>query len=62
VQKDILKKYNCEFVDLGIPENQTINLSPKCNELNKVLYSEQRLQDSKHYAQNFLDWPISPKL
>jgi hypothetical protein len=49
-------------VDLGIPENQTINLSPKCSELNKVLYSEQRLQDSKHYAQNFLDWPISPKL
>ncbi len=62
VQKDILKKYNCEFVDLGIQENQTINLSPKCSELNKVLYSEQRLQDSKHYAQNFLDWPISPKL
>lgn len=62
VQKDILKKYNCEFVDLSIAENQIINLTEKCSELNKVLYAEQRLQKSKTYTQNFFDWPVSPKL
>ena len=62
VQKDILEKYNCEFVDLSVQENQIINLTPKCSELNKVLYAEKRLQSSKTYTQNFFDWPVSPKL
>lgn len=62
VQKDILEKYNCEFVDLSIAENQTINLTEKCSELNKVLYAEQRLQKTTSYTSNFLDWPVSPKL
>ena len=62
VQKDILQKYNCEFIDLSIPENQVINLTPKCSELNKVLYAEKRLQSSKSYSKNFFDWPVSPKL
>lgn len=62
IQRDILEKYDCEFVDLSIPSNQSVELSDKCRGLNQVLYAEEKLQQSTSFTANFLDWPVSPKL
>jgi murein DD-endopeptidase MepM/ murein hydrolase activator NlpD len=62
IQKDLLGKYNCEFVDFANVDEWDVQLTEKCSELNKVLYAEQRLQKSKSFSKNFFDWPVSPKL
>ena len=62
LKKEILKKYNCEFVDLS--NEYTVKaraLSAKCLNINKMIYSESKLEKSwKESTLEFL-WPVEPR-
>lgn len=62
IQKDLLWKYDCEFVNVWDVDIEELNLDPQCEELNKVLYAEERLQKTQVFQNNFLDWPVNPKV
>lgn len=62
IQKDLLWKYGCRFVDVWSVDISELNLSDQCEELNKVLYAEERLQKSEVFEKNFFDWPVNPKV
>ncbi|MCP4522748.1 MAG: peptidoglycan DD-metalloendopeptidase family protein [Candidatus Gracilibacteria bacterium] len=62
IQKDLLKKYNCTFVDAGSVNIDEVPMSAKCLEINKVLYAEEKLQKKSAVTKNFFEWPVSPTL
>lgn len=62
IQKDLLGKYNCEFINVWEVDIDAMNIADKCIELNKVLYAEERLQKTQVFQKNFLDWPVNPKV
>jgi len=60
IRNDILKKYNCKFVDVSKNTAESRALSWKCLNINKMIYSESKLNKSwKEYDIKF-DWPIQP--
>ncbi len=60
IRNNILKKHNCEFVDLSKNSTETKWLNWKCLDINKMIYSETKLGRSTTDIVNFFDWPIPP--
>ncbi len=67
IKNEILKKYNCKFVDLAKNSSEVRALkknSPKCYDINKMIYSESKLNRegkiSSSHQKVVLDWPVSP--
>ena len=63
LRNDILKKYNCKFVDLSNEyTTEARSLSKKCLNINKMIYSEKKLDESwKKSNLNFI-WPVEPTM
>ncbi len=60
VRNDILSKYDCEFVDLSKNTIESRALTWKCLDINKMIYSESKLDKVDDENKNFFDWPIEP--
>ncbi|MDP2090291.1 MAG: peptidoglycan DD-metalloendopeptidase family protein [Candidatus Gracilibacteria bacterium] len=60
IKDEMLKKYNCEYVDISINSDKSIGLNEKCLDINKLIYSESKLQSSDEEKINIFDWPIEP--
>lgn len=58
-KKQLLQKYNCEFVDVSIEEAVIEDLSQQCLEINKIIYAESRLSWVP-VINNPFDWPVFP--
>lgn len=58
-KKQLLEKYNCEFVDVSNEGEITEELSEQCYGINKIIYAESRLTGVPT-INNPLDWPILP--
>ncbi len=57
----LLEKYNCEQVDLSkVEDDLTLNMTPRCLDLNKVIYWESQLTKLEYVWSNPLNWPITP--
>jgi murein DD-endopeptidase MepM/ murein hydrolase activator NlpD len=60
IRNEILKKYNCKFVDVSKNTAESRALSWKCLDINKMIYSESKLNKAwKEYDISF-DWPVQP--
>lgn len=58
-KKELLEKYDCDFIDIGTQQAELETASDECQDINKIIYAESRLtQVDLEY--NPLDWPISP--
>ena len=62
LRDNILKKYGCDFVDVSKYTAESRVLSWKCLDINKMIYSESILDNSKINEGNFFSWPIQPKM
>jgi murein DD-endopeptidase MepM/ murein hydrolase activator NlpD len=60
IRDSILKKYNCSFVDVSKNTAESRALSWKCLDINKMIYSESKLDWVKVDWYNFFDWPVEP--
>lgn len=60
-KKQLLQKYNCEFVDITKSDAGIEMLSSQCLEINKIIYAESRIS-GVNPGNNPLDWPVSPIL
>jgi len=60
IQKNLLDKHGCEFIDLSQEWVETRILSKKCLDLNKIIFSETKLKDLKQLEGSFFSWPIIP--
>jgi murein DD-endopeptidase MepM/ murein hydrolase activator NlpD len=61
IKKDILKKYNCKFVDLSNEYTAEARaLSKKCLNINKMIYSESQLEKSWKESVIHFIWPVEP--
>ncbi len=60
IQKNLLDKHDCEFIDLSKDDVETRNLSKKCLNLNKIIFSETKLKDLKQLEWSLFSWPIIP--
>lgn len=60
IRNNILKKYNCEFVDISKNTVESRALSWKCLDINKMIYSESQLSEFKTDWYNFFNWPVEP--
>ncbi len=68
LKNEILKKYNCKFIDLwkNTSEVRALQLNnPKCYDINKMIYSESKLSkvsktDFLEKWKNIMSWPVSP--
>lgn len=60
-KKQLLEKYNCEFVDITQANTQLGLLSSQCQDINKIIYAESRISGVDS-GNNPLDWPVSPVL
>ncbi len=60
IRNKILKKYNCKFVDISKNTVESRALSWKCLDINKMIYSESKLEKTKIDGFNFFDWPVNP--
>jgi len=58
-KKQLLQKYDCEFVDISEDEEAAFGLSEQCRDINKIIYAESRLTWVSH-ANNPFDWPVFP--
>ncbi len=62
LRNDILKKYNCKFVDLWNEFTaEARSLSAKCLNINKMIYSESKLDESWKESDLEFSWPIEPR-
>jgi len=59
IKDEILKKYNCKFVDVSRNTAESRALSWKCLNINKMILSESKLNKSSDI--NF-SWPVKPNL
>lgn len=62
IQKNILEKYGCDYVDVSKNTSESRALSEKCYDINKMIYNESRV--SKIWIdenKNFLSWPVKPE-
>jgi hypothetical protein len=69
-KEELLKKYNCEYMDLDSVALKYIYLLSKdtddnseehtCIELNKILQNESQLKPFDTTKVNVLNWPITP--
>ncbi len=57
IRNKILEKYNCKFVDVSKNSAESRALSWKCLDINKMIYSESKLDDEKNTT---FKWPIFP--
>ncbi|MDC0506253.1 peptidoglycan DD-metalloendopeptidase family protein, partial [Candidatus Gracilibacteria bacterium] len=60
IQKQLLDKHSCEFVDTSEASLELKNLSEKCLNLNKIIYSESQLTAIDNIAGDAFSWPIIP--
>lgn len=60
IRDSILKRYNCTFVDVSKNTVESRALTWKCLDINKMIYSESKLESVKDDWVNFFDWPITP--
>ncbi len=60
VRDSILKKYNCEFVDVSKNTAEVRALRWKCLDINKMIYSESKLKKADTEGYNFEYWPVYP--
>ncbi len=60
-KKQLLEKYNCEFIDISQSETELGLLSQECLWINKIIYAESRLSGVA-LENNPLTWPVSPYL
>lgn len=60
IRDGILKKYNCEFVDISKNTSESRNLTWKCLDINKMIYSESKLGEAKTVDYNYFEWPVNP--
>ncbi len=58
-KKQLLEKYNCEFVDISTQLTEISNLSQQCLDINKIIYAESRLTGVK-LGNNPFNWPVMP--
>ena len=58
IRNNILKKYNCKFVDASKNTLEFRSLSKECSNINKIIYSESLLKTTDKYI-NF-SWPVMP--
>jgi hypothetical protein len=52
-RNEILKKYNCEYLDLSKNTSETRNMlvrNPRCYSINKIIMSENELTQNKKDA------------
>ncbi|MCD5385301.1 peptidoglycan DD-metalloendopeptidase family protein [Candidatus Gracilibacteria bacterium] len=62
IKNEILKKYNCKFVDVSKNTAEVRALSGKCLNINKMIYSESKLnKTSKDFEVSF-NWPVQPTM
>jgi len=61
IKNNILKKHNCDYVDISKNSAESRVLSWKCLDINKMIYSESQLSISdKQETYNLFDWPVEP--
>jgi len=61
VRDDILKEYNCEFVDIENNKEKTDNLSKVCLWVNRMILNEAKLSKTIYSEKvNLFSWPIDP--
>lgn len=60
-KKQLLEKYNCEFMDVSQADSQIDLLSQECLGINKIIYAESRISGVTT-ENNPLNWPVSPLL
>lgn len=60
LRDDILKKYNCTFVDVSKNTAESRALSWKCLNINKMIYSESQLDKGITGSEVEFDWPVEP--
>jgi len=60
ISKSLLGKYWCKFVDITKNTREYRNLTPKCLELNKMIYAEGKLKWFINDYPNIFDWPVIP--
>lgn len=58
-RKNLLAKYNCDFVDTTKNQQAFLLLSEQCQDINKIIYAESRLTWVPTWNNPF-DWPITP--
>jgi len=61
ISRKLLWKYWCKFVDVTKNTREYRNLSPKCLDLNKMIYDESKLKWFINDYPNIFNWPIVPK-
>ncbi len=62
ISKSLLWRYWCKFVDISKNSIDYRLLTPKCLELNKIIYDESKLKWFTNSYPNIFDWPINPSL
>ncbi len=58
-RKELLTKYNCEFIDIATNKESLLGLSSECVDINNIIYAESRLAWME-IGYNPLEWPVSP--
>lgn len=58
-KKELLKKYNCEFIDLSNNSVDLSGASNQCKNINKIIFAESRIAGVST-KNNPLSWPVLP--
>lgn len=56
----LLSENNCEFIDLDKDEEKLYSMTDICIKLNKIIYSESKLQKLDYIWSNPFVWPLTP--
>ena len=60
-KNNLLKKYDCEFVNISKNPTLLSNMSENCITLNKIIYAESKLKWFGNIWNNIFSWPIESK-
>ncbi len=61
VRDDILKEYNCEFIDLAMDNNDLSEISKTCIDINTMILNEAKLKKTVYPdEENIFSWPVDP--
>ncbi len=60
IKDQMLQKYNCQYVDITQNTAESRWLVGKCLDINKLIYSESKLQSTDEEKINFFEWPVEP--
>ena len=60
IKNKLLEEYGCSFVDVSKSSVEEGSLSPQCLSLNRIIYSESRLESFSALEKNILAWPVPP--